>query len=98
MRFLLSAYSRIKVGCIQVYYIDSFALNGRVKRVLWGCSEISTMKVPEHSTCAHVARLVRAITSIRCLRALKEEQRRARTFERDITYRDVMSHLTKNLQ
>lgn len=44
------AHSRIKVGCIQVYNVDSFAFDGRVKHVLWGCSEISTMEVPEYST------------------------------------------------
>jgi hypothetical protein len=61
-----------------------------VKRVLRGRSEVSAMKVPEQSTGAHVARLVRAIASIRRLRTLEEEQRRAWTFERDMTYRDVM--------
>jgi hypothetical protein len=85
-----SAYSRIKVGCIQVYNVDSFAFDGRVKRVLWGCSEVTAMKVPEQSTGAHVARLVRAVASMRRLRSLKEEQRRAWTFERHVTYRDVM--------
>jgi hypothetical protein len=67
------AHSRIKVGCIQVYNVDSFAFDGRVKRVLWGCSEVTAMKVPEQSTGAHVARLVRAVASMRRLRSLKEE-------------------------
>ena len=44
------AHSRIKVGCIQVYNVDSFAFDGRVKHVLRGCSEITTMEVPERST------------------------------------------------
>ena len=46
----VSAHSRIKICCVQVYNVDSFAFDGRVERVLWRCSEVSTMKVPEHSS------------------------------------------------
>ena len=68
-----SAHSRIEVCCIQVYNVDSFAFDARVECVLRGCSEVSTMKVPERSSRTHVARLVSAVASVHGLWTLEEE-------------------------